>query len=533
MQKVRLREGLKINRWSLYKLGNDNYFKGEMKMKKLTILFIALLLALCLAACTKEDGKESEVEKDTEKETDSKDTDTADGPATLKIVYKDEGPSNPVAKTYFENLEKALKADENIDVKFELIEMPQGNYAEKLNLLLYSGEIPDIIYFQGGDQQIAQQDLLEDLTPYIEKSTNIKGILQPYNEARLENYPYLLWIKPLDSKTPVIRKDWFDQVESSKELMANPTTDNYYKFFKELVENPPAGDGKPANAVTVAGDITELDFIFKMAFGLDQTWLKKSDGTYEYSRISTNEKEKLTFYNKLYNEGLLDPQYLTKQWDTKEKAFYDGETAVIVGTNGKIIDIYNGKMTQVNGEDAELVVLPPAKGVSQGFAPTDITKESRGIAISSQSNHKDIAFQVLDYLASPKGQMVDRVGFENEHYTIVDGTIELTEKYYNEWYARFWEPAEFEPSHPLKTPLLSEPAEQSQALAKEYYSEDNNFIIPEELIAKWDAMENVYKEYTTDIITGKVPVSDFDKFVEAWMKVGGDEVTKYANENLK
>lgn len=74
-----------------------------------------------------------------------------------------------MAVKYFANLEKALKEDKDLNVKFELVEMPQGNYAEKLNLLLMSGDIPDLIYFQGGDQQIANQDLLEDLTPYIEK----------------------------------------------------------------------------------------------------------------------------------------------------------------------------------------------------------------------------------------------------------------------------------------------------------------------------------------------------------------------------
>ncbi len=485
-------------------------------MKKYLLLFMSFMLIL-VTACSKESDTGEEESKD--------------GSTTLRVVYKDEGPSNPVAQKYFETLSKALKEDKDMDVKFELVEMPQGNYAEKLNLLLMSGDIPDMIYFQGGDQQIADQDLLEDLGPYIEKSENVKNILEPHNEKRLDNYPYLLWIKPLDSKTPVIRKDWFEKTAGSKELMENPTIDNYYKFFKELVENPPGGS-KPVNAITAAGDITELDYIFEMAFGLNQTWLKEGDG-YIYSKVSDKEKEKLGFYNKLYEEGLLDQQYLTKQWDTKEKAFYDGETAVIVGTNGKVIDIYDGKMKQVNGDEASLVVLPPAKGEDQGFIATDITKESRGMAISSQSKRKDAAFEVLDYLASDKGQLLDRIGFEGEHYNVTDSGIELTDKYYSEWYARFWEPAEFNTEKPLKTPLLSEPAQKSRDLANEFYKEDNSFILPEQYISNWDAMENLYKEYATDIITGKRPESDFDKFVDEWNQAGGKEITNYANENIK
>jgi putative aldouronate transport system substrate-binding protein len=505
-------------------------------MKKYLITVLSLIMMVGLFACssntnTGETNNEANKQNTT---SDSKDNETTTTePVTLRFVYKDENNANPVSVQYFDELEKALKRDKNLDVNIELVDLPQGNYAEKLTLLLYSGDIPDLIYFQGGDGPIAQQGLLEDLRPYIEKSEHLKNILEPYNEKRLENYPYLLWIKPLSPKIPVVRSDWFNQLDSSKALAENPSVDNYYAFFKELKEKQPGGSGKPSYGVTVAGNMAEINFAFDMAFGLNKTWLKKSDGTYEYGMVSQNQKEKLAFFNKLYSEGLLDPQYVTKQWDTKEKAFYDGEAGVIPGTAGKVIDIYNGKMVQVNGENAKLMVLPPAKGEYQGFGATDVTKESRGIAISSQSEHKDLVFEILDYLASPEGQKLDRLGFAGEHFNEVDGQIELTEKYYGEWYARFWEPSKSTFDMHLKTPLLSEPAAKSLELASTYFAEDNNFIIPEEYIANWDAMENLYKEYSTDIITGKRSISDFEKFVKEWYEAGGDQITKYANENIK
>lgn len=454
------------------------------------------------------------------------------GPVTLKLVMKDEGPSNPTAVSFFSQLEKNIKQDEGLDVKIELVEMPQGTYAEKLNLMLVGGTIPDIIYFQGGDEQIQQQGLLEDLTPYIDNSKYIKNIMNPFNTERMKNYPYLLWIKPLSQKVPVIRKDYAGKLTSYNALMENPSIDNYYNFFKELKNNPPGGAGKPAYAVTVAGSIAEIDNIFDMAFGNTGTWIKDNSGKFIYSKVSQNEKEKLTFYSKLYKEGLLDPQFATKKWDTKEKAFFDGEAGVISGTAGKVIDIYEGKMKKAAGDAAGLVVLPPAKGKSQGFGATDTTKESRGLAISSQSKNKDIAFKVFDYLASPKGQMLDRLGFENEHYKIVDGKIELTEKS-QEWYARFFEPIEFKSETPLKASLLGEPGQKSLDLTTQYYAKGDNIIIPEEYTSKWDAIQNLYKEYSADIITGKKTINDFDKFVEEFNKAGGEEITNYANTKLK
>lgn len=458
----------------------------------------------------------------------------AANPVTISLVMKDEGPSNATSVAYFKQLEKNLKQDEKIDVKIELVEMPQGNYAEKLNLMLLGGNIPDIMYFQGGDEQISQQGLLENLTPYIKNSKYIKGIMTAYSAERMKNYPYLLWIKPLAQKVPVIRKDWYDniKVETTYALMKNPTIDNYYNFLKEIKKSPPGGKGKPAYSITVAGSIVELDNIFDMAFGNTATWIKGKNGKYVYAKVTNNEKQKLAFYNKLYKAGILDPQFATKKWDTKEKAFYDGDVAVISGTAGKVIDIYEGKIRKINGRSTGLMVLPPAKGKSQGFGATDVTKESRGIAINSQSKNKDIAFKILDYIASPRGQMLDRLGFENVHYKVASGRIELTDKS-QEWYARFWEPNVFKPTIPLKSSLLGIPGAKSLAMTEKYYIKDKNFLMPDKYVAKWDAMQNLYKEFSVDVITGKKPISNFDKFVQDWNKAGGEEITQYANKNMK
>lgn len=485
-------------------------------MKKFSLWLMALLVIGFLAGC-------SEEAKEPEKET------TEDGKTVIKVAFKDEGPSNPVAVQYYEKLAEDLKKAKALDVQFELVEVAQGDYAEKLSLLLNSGEIPDLIYFQGGDEQIANQDLLEDLRPYIEKSEHLKNALQPHNVSRLENYPYLLWVKPIDYKVPVVRKDWLNEMSTADALLADPTVENYKAFFKELVES-----GKVDYATTVAGDITELNFIFDMAFGINKTWLE-SDNGYVFKKVSEQEKEKLAFYRELFEEGLLDSQYLTKQWDTKEDAFYNGEAGVIVGTNGKVVDFYNSRVKEVNGEEAELAILPPAKGEYQGFGASNITKESRGLAISAISPNKELVFEILDYLASPEGQKFDRLGFEGEHYNVVDGAIELTDKYYAEWYARYWEPVEVNFDTPIseKTPMLSGPAVESQELANSFFAEDNAFIIPEEYVAQWDAMENLYKEYSADIITGKLPLEAFDEFVQKWNEAGGENLTKLANETIK
>ncbi|TCZ76605.1 extracellular solute-binding protein [Paenibacillus albiflavus] len=492
-------------------------------MKKMLITLVAMLM-LVTTACSSGGGDKGASSTPTPN-AGSTPAASAD-PVKITIVDKDLAADDPLIK----GIEEGMKA-EGKNVKIEIVPVQSGTYSEKLGLLLQSGTIPDLIYFQGGDYQFAKtQQILEDLTPYIEKSTYVKAAMSPFNQVRTKNYPYLVWLSPTTTKIPVVRQDWFDQTASGKDLIANPTVDNYYNFFKELKEK-----NKTKFAYTVPGDLEEIDTLFGQAFGLTSTWIKGADGKYTFGKTTEFEKNKLDFYAKLYKEDLLDHEFLTKKWDTKEKAFYDGDAAVIAGTQGKVIDLYNQKMTSQNGATATVMPLPAAKGVGQGYSPIDVSKESRGFAISTTSKNKDMAFAVLEFLASPKGQMLDKLGVEGEQYQIVDGKIKLTEKS-AEWYARFvdsnvnFKPdKEFDPS----TPFLSAPAFKSLEMVAAMSTKDNAFIMPAELASKWDACVAVYKEFAANYVIGKKTAADFDKFVQDWNAAGGKDITEYANQNIK
>ncbi|KIL42451.1 ABC transporter substrate-binding protein [Gordoniibacillus kamchatkensis] len=495
-------------------------------MKK-TLFVLLAALTVTATACSSGGGSKPSVDAAGQQQAPAA---ASDKPVTLTIVDKDLPPDDANAQKLIKGIEDGMKA-EGKNVKLQIVPVQSGTYSEKLGLLLQSGNIPDLIYFQGGDYNFAiTQKILEDLTPYIDKSTYVKASMTDYNKERMKNYPYLVWLAPINTKIPVVRQDLFDKTTAGKALLADPTIDNYYAFFKELKEKAGAKFG-----YTTAGTLDELDVTFDQAFGLTSTWIKGADGKYAFGRTTPFEKDKLTFYNKLYKEGLLDPEYQTKKFDTKEKAFYDGQAGVIAGTQGKVIDIYNTKSTGQNGPGAKIMPLPPAKGKAQGYAPVDVSKESRGFAISKTSKNKDLAFAVLEFLASPKGQMLDKLGVEGDEYQIVNGKIKLTDKF-AAWYPHFVESTgnfkpdkEFDPS----TPYLSEPAQKSLDMFNKMSSKDNAFVIPADLAAKWDAATAVYKEFAANMVTGKKTAADFDKFVQDWNAAGGKDVTDYANKTLK
>lgn len=452
---------------------------------------------------------------------------TAEAPVTVSIMIKDVPPTEEGVVLLKKAIEEGM-AKENKFVTLEFLEAPTGTYKEVVPLALRTGEItPDLIYFQGGDLPISQEGLLEDLTPYIEGSTYIKGLMQEHHVEKMSNYPYLLWLAPARVQVPVMRKDWIEKLDSADAVLKDPTVDNYYALFKEMKDT-----GLVTYGTGVDGSLTRLDSVFNHAFGVTGTFVQE-DGKWISSMASQGQKAKLEFYSKLYKDGLLDNEYVTTTWDVLEQRFYEGQIGMISGTQGGVIQIYNDKMIAKNGPEAELVVLPPAKGVSQAYLSVDTTKESRGFAIPVDSDAKDATFAILEYMASPEGRMLDKLGIEGVHYNIVDGKIEITEKY-PEWWARFWDTLyQFDPGMEYAVEPFAAPTLASLEASNNYYSEDTNILIPEELQGKWDAMISLYNEYSTDIIRGVKPISAFDEFVVKFNTIGGDEISAYIIESFQ
>lgn len=502
-------------------------------MKRFFWLILCVLLMVgVLSACSAEKEAEPTVQKSKTPATQEKEKDRDEGSkkedeiVTLTLVEKDFVPSNQEDMAYIEKINAAL-LENGIKAKLELVELPRGGYSEKLIDRIEDGNMPDIIWFRDGiDKALAEQGLLVDLEEYVNASEVFKNALEPYNKARISSYPYLLRIRYNTPKIAVVRQDWLDALG----LAPPETIDDYYHVLKAFADSDFDDNGeKDTYGITATGNTDRLDAIFNAAFGIKATWIKDDSGEYIYHKVSQQEKKKLAFYHRLKEEKILDPEYITTKWDTMEDKLYSGKVGMVVGSSGKVIEIYGAKLRNA-GVDTDLIPLNPPKGDGgQGFAPVDVTREQSGFAISALSEHQDLAFQVLEFMASDEGQYLDRLGFQGRDYEIDgNGKITRTEKG-KAWYARFFDV----PSWESPVPLLTEIARESLDITARFYTEDINYEIPSDLSTKWGTMSNLYKEYAYKIIEGEYALNKFDEFVEKWYEAGGDEITKLANQTLK
>src|SRR5690606_25248139 len=221
-------------------------------------------------------------------------------PVTIRIVSKDLLTTNPDDVKLLEMYEEALRA-QGTDLDLQIVDLPSSGYADKLSAMLLSGDIPDLIYFQGGDAKMAEQGILEDWNTWLPKTTYLKDALFPHNVERLKNYPYLLYIYPPRIPQPVIRTDWLEKTG----VPAPKTVDDYVTLFKALKDGDLDGNGKADTyGVTSAENTNELDAVFNQAFGVTGTWMKNEAGEWVHSRITFQERDKIAFYASLREQGL-------------------------------------------------------------------------------------------------------------------------------------------------------------------------------------------------------------------------------------
>lgn len=325
-----------------------------------------------------------------------------------------------------------------------------------------------------------------------------------------------------------MRADHLEAIGMTETLKNDPSVENYHTALKKLVD-----EGYVKYAFSGDGSLTRANHMFNNAFGVTSTIMQNADGKYVYYIATEAEKSLIEFYAQCYSEGLIDPDYLTSKWSDVQKKFYAGELGMFCATQGAVVDTYCKKIVANQGEKAAGVVLPPAGGVS--YIATSVAKETRGFAINADSSKevKDAAFAILDFMASPEGRIIDKCGLEGVHYNIVDGKVVLTDRF-NEWWAKFWETFNgLDENFVDKSILMLPQAWESFELAKTYYTKDVDVVLPEEMLPYYDAVFALFNEYSTAIILGQRPISDYDEFIAKYYQNGGDQLAEYLATVIK
>ncbi|MEK5026861.1 extracellular solute-binding protein [Paenibacillus sp. FSL M7-1046] len=371
---------------------------------------------------------------------------TSTGPITLKFFDKnfDQAFTTPVAQ------EITKKTDVTIEM------MPTtGNAEEKLNLMLASNDFPDIVLIGRTDDLINKyiaagaliplDDLIEKYGPNIKKmygDTISKSRSADGKTYYLNNW-YSLEKEPVQGIQ--MRKDIL--IELGEEQRANDpstpfTSEEYYTLLKKFKEKYPVIDGKASFGATWNySDYSTLLSTYKGMFGMKTYY--DDNGTLKQDVRDPHFKEMLTYMNKLYREGLVDPEFVVNKEETWKQKIANGN---VFSTEGSYwtLDTPNSILRKKSdGTEDSTRQLFAYKVTGPGVAPDQTTYGGRsslgwdaiGITKSNPDPVRTIKF--FDYLASEEGQYLLMWGVEGKDWEMKDGKHtpigNIVKQFQSEW----------------------------------------------------------------------------------------------------
>ncbi|WP_257348909.1 extracellular solute-binding protein [Pseudalkalibacillus decolorationis] len=380
-------------------------------MIRKTLLFLSLVLVftmLTLAACSPND----ETEKDKNEEIEPIVTKNGEFPiveeeVTLDVLI----PSNSEVEDFETNaFTKWYEEKTGVNINWEVI--PEEGAKEKLNLILISGDYPDVIMHMG-------------LTPAQLRVYGEKGIFLSLNDMideygieskkMLQNMPMVkngittpegeIYALPQVnecfhcsvSQKMWIYKPWLDKLG----LDIPTTTEEFYNVMKAFKTEDPNGNGKadeiPLSGMKNAWHEKVSGFLMD-PFIYSDMYVKGDTIAVPWNKPEW--KEGLEYLNKMYSDGLIYSGSFTQGTEQFKKLGENPGEAILgaapAATRGFFSDV---DITSDDARGPDFVVVPPLEGPNgQRIAlhePTAITVPAEFV-ITNNAEHPDVAFRWAD-----------------------------------------------------------------------------------------------------------------------------------------
>ena len=363
-------------------------------------------------------------------------------------VLANEAPLE-ISMYYSDNATLPFRADwpalvaiqKKYNVKLNIEPIPIADYATKVDLALSNGKnAPDVIVgtsTAGKNASLALAGAIVPISDYSEWTPNFNayvkefGLEENVNSLTLSDgkryYMPSLYDRPFYDGGLIMREDYLE----AKGLKAPKTYDDLYNILKAYKADNP--DSYPLTTIVAPRVLYRMTMpSFGMSVGLNSA---TGTGTlsWDYAKkeyfagaISEQYKSFITFFSKLYAEGLLDPEMTQDSTSTANKL-----------ATGKAMATY-GYYDQIGGweqgskiEGLKLQMYPPLEGSAGAHHQP---KNSTGgglvfpIGTSKRADFEQVVRKIDEIFFSKEASTIWCIGIEGDSYTMDGDKIVYNDK---------------------------------------------------------------------------------------------------------
>ena len=438
--------------------------------------------------------------------------------------------------------------EKRTNTKINFIHPAAGQETEQFNIMISSGDYPDIITkdffsYKGGPQKAIDDEVIIELDPYLEEyAPNYMKVLKEnpqwekestldsgkhYTMASFRGDDYLLcWFGPQ------LRKDLLD-----KAGLSVPETidewDTVLRAFKDMGVKYP---------LTTRG--LQIHWGWLGAYGVGENYYQEN-GVVKYAPMEKGYRDFVAQMAIWYKDGLLDPDFATQDAKTFETKIMAGDVGAWCtgagGGMGKFIPVIEEKIPGAKIAGTKYPSL--VKGEKSKYGQRDDNYfRTTSTSITTAAKNPAEVVKFLDYGYSEEGHMLYNFGIEGTSYEMKDGYPTYTElitnnsegmsmasamcmymassycgpfvqdKRYYEQYLPYEEQKE-------AVQLWSEHDAVLKLPPVTFTEEESAFIA-----TKSTEVETYAKEGILKFIMGQTSIDNYDEFVSTLNKMGINEV---------
>lgn len=492
----------------------------------------------------------------------------------------------PKNDTYTDNAyTRYIKSVINVQ-NVDAFEANDSQYDTNVSMAISMGSLPDIMVVSSQDEveQLVGAGLIEDLTESYNNciSDRIRKMYESYGdslkdmvtydgkimalpETNITDGPNLVWL----------RKDWMDKLGLSEPH----TIDDVVNIVKHFISEDPGNNGEDASGkpntvgLAVDTDVTGecgysseflLDIIFACFGAYPKQWIMNDDGEIVYGSVTDEAKEALSYINSLYNQGVIDNDFLLRT-----------STNICELIENGLCGSFFGPWWAPNNPLANAV----SKNPDANWQPYLIATDSDGttsyhsqnpcykyVVVRKGYEHPEIAAKMISVMFDKvRFDCTDSEEFKNYYqlnveptarplsinvdynnalsicYRNIDATIsgrknpdslELLERSFYDACSEYIKNAN-------KT-STQWAAYMSRIKACSLIAQDNIKVVDSLYFKTTDTMKSHWwrlkakeKEAYLKIISGEEDISYFDTFVKEWNEQGGQTITSEVSQSMK
>ena len=443
-----------------------------------------------------------------------------------------------------------LEEKTNVHIEWQI--PPSGQEQENFNLMISSGEYPDLIwsvgtYYMGGLDKAIADDFIIPLNDYMDGALSdynklISADESVYKDCKTDegNFPCVYMINTPDQGPwygMTIRKDWLDELK----LEIPVTYDDWHDVLVAFKEQK--GAKSPIWLNYHAGDVFS---VFSAGYGVSVLGGQGDgfinvDGKIKFSPMEEGYREYITMLHDWYAEGLINPDFYS---DTTN-FFRCPDTLWATGNAGAWPEVYTLiDLLPLMSATPEMDVVPiPAPVKNEGdqlhLRQCNPTCTGVGVGISTQCKDPELAAAYLNLGSKEDWARLIYYGVEGDTYNMVDGKPVFTDKILanadglttadamTKYCSNF-------PGYYMWDRELQGAGSKAISAINEVWGSnaDVTYVVPNITMTSEEASEyarimgditTYAEEMTTKFILGREPLDNWDNYVQTLKRMGADD----------